>query len=164
MKKIVFVCLAFVATSISAQDLKSKKGENYLPEAKDYALQIDAVPFLDYVGKALSNAGATSPTISSGNFMPLTIGGKYFVTNKYAYRAKFRIATTSQSQRNTVINNEKSTTKLVYTNDTRKISETNISLSFGFEKRRGNTRLQGYYGAEGLLKIGGGNAKYSYRF
>ena len=162
MKKVLAVFLSLIAFEYKAQDIKSKKGENYLPEAKDYAIQIDAVPFLNYTGKLLSNAGSTSPDITSPNFSPLTIGGKYFVTNKYAYRAKFRIATGSETLRNTVINNEKSTTKTIYTNDTRKTSETNISLTFGFEKRKGNTRLQGYYGAEGLLKIVGGNTKYSY--
>jgi len=162
MKKVIIFCLTLASSVALSQELKSKKGENYLPEAKDCALQIDAVPFLDYTGKLLSNTGASSPSIASPAFAPFTIGGKYFTSNAFAYRAKLRIGAVSSTVKNSVINNSKTTADTVYTSDSRNIKNTNITVSFGFEKRRGKTRLQGYYGAEGFLKIAGGGSKYSY--
>jgi hypothetical protein len=162
MKKIFIVILGFAPIFGSAQDIKSKKGENYLPEAKDWALQIDAVPFLNYTGRLLSSAGSTSPNIASNSLTPLTIGGKYFLTNSYAYRAKVRIGLTSNTLKNTIIDNAKTNTDTIFTSDSKTFKSTNITLSFGFEKRRGKTRLQGYYGAEAILNIATQSTKYSY--
>jgi len=49
-KSIALVAMAFGVTSAFAQDLTSKKGEPFLPEAGDYAISIDANPFLNYLG------------------------------------------------------------------------------------------------------------------
>jgi len=164
MKKTILRATLVLAPylQVNSQDLKSKKGENYLPEAKDFALQIDAVPFLEYTGKLLSNAGANSPAVNSVASAPFTIGGKYFVKNDFAYRAKVRISSLSNTIKNTVINNAKTSTDTVYSSDSRVTKSSRVNISFGFEKRRGKTRLQGYYGAEAMLQIGGGSTKYNY--
>jgi hypothetical protein len=46
--------------------------------------------------------------------------------------------------------------------DKQKVSNTGIGLSAGIEKRKGKTRLQGYYGAEAFLWIGSSTTKNTY--
>lgn len=142
--------------------LLSKKGEAILPEAKDYALSIDASPFLTYTGKLLSTAGADAPSVNSLANYPLTIGGKYFLNAKQAYRARVRIGIASQTVNNSVVDNQNTNLDTVYIKDTRKSSSTNVTLAFGKEFRRGKTRLQGFYGGEGIIGISTGKSIYTY--
>jgi hypothetical protein len=140
----------------------SKKGEPILPEAKDWALSIDASPFLTYTGKLLSNAGADAPSVNALANYPLTIGGKYFVSSKQAYRARVRIGIASETVNNSVVDNQNTTLDTVYIKDSRKSSSTNVTLAFGKEFRRGKTRLQGFYGGEGIIGISTGKSIYTY--
>lgn len=142
--------------------LLSKKGEPILPEAKDWALSIDASPFLTYTGKLLSNTGADAPAVNSLANYPLTIGGKYFITAKQAYRARVRIGIASQTVSNSVVDNQNTTLDTVYIKDSYKSSSTNVTLAFGKEFRRGKTRLQGFYGGEGIIGISTGKSIYTY--
>ena len=163
MKTTFFLCGMLLLGSASfAQELVSKKGEPYLPQEKEWGLQLDATPFLDYAGKLLSNAGATSPVISGTSGLPFTITGKYFKTAQFAWRGRVRIGSTSTTARNVVIDNANSQTDTVYTSDSRSIRNTNLNLSFGFERRRGKTRLQGFYGAEAMLMVQSGSTSYDY--
>jgi len=149
-------------TNSSETILLSKKGEPILPEAKDWALSVDASPFLTYTGKLLSNDGADAPAVNSLANYPLTIGGKYFISAKQAYRARVRIGIASQTINNSVVDNQNTTLDTVYIKDSRKSSATNVTLAFGKEFRRGKTRLQGFYGGEGIIGISTGKSIYSY--
>jgi hypothetical protein len=142
--------------------LLNKRGEPILPEAKDWALSIDASPFLTYTGKLLSTAGADAPAVNSLANYPLTIGGKYFTTPKQAYRARVRIGISSQTVNNSVVDNQNTTLDTVYIKDSRKVSATNVTLAFGKEFRKGKTRLQGFYGGEGIVGISTGKSLYTY--
>jgi hypothetical protein len=142
--------------------LLSKKGEVILPEAKDWALSIDASPFLTYTGKLLSTAGSDAPAVNALANYPLTIGGKYFTTAKQAYRARVRIGIASQTVNNAVVDNQNTTLDTVYIKDSRKTSATNLTLAFGKEFRKGKTRLQGFYGGEGILGVTTSKALYTY--
>lgn len=142
--------------------LMSKKGEPVLPEAKDWALSVDASPFLTYTGKLLSTAGADAPAVNSIANYPLTIGGKYFISAKQAYRARVRIGVASQTVTNSVVDNQNTNLDTVYIKDSRKTSATDVTLAFGKEFRKGKTRLQGYYGGEGIIGISSSKALYSY--
>jgi hypothetical protein len=148
--------------STSGPVLLSKRGESILPEAKDWALSIDASPFLTYTGKLLSTAGADAPAVNSLANYPLTIGGKYFITSKQAYRARVRIGISSQTVNNSVVDNQNTTLDTVYIKDSRKVSATNVTLAFGKEFRKGKTRLQGFYGGEGIIGISTGKSLYTY--
>jgi len=162
---VLFASIAIAQTppkNSSETILLSKKGESILPEAKDWALSVDASPFLTYTGKLLSNAGADAPAVNSLANYPLTIGGKYFISAKQAYRARVRIGIASQTINNSVVDNQNTTLDTVYIKDSRKSSSTNVTLAFGKEFRRGKTRLQGFYGGEGIIGISTGKSIYSY--
>ena len=176
-KTATIIALAFGITSASAQDLTSKKGEPYLPEAGDYAVSIDATPFLYYAGNFFGKSNFTNNNglITSGNPAPTwnflngnnTITGKYFVDANTAYRVGLRLGFATGKDRRMVTALPTSTVNTYPTanptvENTRKQTRTNIGISAGIEKRRGKTRLQGFYGADAGIYYSSVKDKYTY--
>ncbi len=165
-KTAMFVALAFICSGAIAQDessgLVSKKGENILPEADDWALMIDAVPVMNYLGNMLNgNLNNGSPSFGYPG-TPLAITGKMFKDETTAYRAMIRLGFGSTNARNFVNNDATTTDPLDMVEDSRKTSYNNIVLGGGLEMRRGKTRLQGFYGGMLMFGIGGSKSTYSY--
>ena len=166
-KSIALVAMAFGVTSAFAQDLTSKKGEPFLPEAGDYAIGVDATPFLQYVGnffgKSTANAAPTW-NFANSNF---SITGKKFKDANNAYRASINVSLSSSGGKS-MVNDRSVITPVTYPNLPSMVENkysnraTTIGLSVGIEKRRGKTRLQGVYGAEAGLGITSSSSKYTY--
>ncbi len=167
MKKLsILFSLMFVVTLLlnAQEELKNKKGEIILPEAGDYAIGIDASPIFNFFGNFIKiNQVAPFADPSSWNFVDNTnaIYAKYFVDNQTAYRAVVRIGVVNTSDKEYVIQDGQSD-PLVVVEDKARYSNKNIILGAGIEKRRGKTRLQGFYGGEAFLMFGGSSAKYEY--
>jgi len=174
-KSIALVALAFGVTSAFAQDLTSKKGEPILPEAEDWSIGVDATPFLNYVGNFFGKAGAASGVGSNQapnwNFLTsgLMITGKKFKDAQNAMRASVRLGYINNVDKRQVVDiKEQFPVPTVYPGvkgqeyDVAKTSTTNISLSVGMEKRKGKTRLQGYYGADFGVGITSSKESYTY--
>ncbi|MCW3076194.1 MAG: hypothetical protein JWO32_803 [Bacteroidetes bacterium] len=169
-KSIALVALAFGVTGAFAQDLTSKKGEPILPEAGDWGLAIDATPFLNYAGNFFGKtANNTAPTW--GFFTTAqTITGKYFKDAQTAFRGSVRIGINSNSVRNMTTDRGAVTsgTAAVYPSsqpmkeNVWKRSNTVIGLAGGIEKRKGKTRLQGYYGGEVGIYLNMMKDKFTY--
>ena len=166
-KSIALVALAFGVTNAFAQDLTSKKGEPFLPEAGDYAVSIDATSFLNYAGnffgKQNNNVAPTWNFLNGNN----TISGKYFKDATTAYRVGIRLGFGSTSDKRNVAALPTSTVVAYPTVDAvvenkHKKSTTNVGISVGLEKRRGKTRLQGFYGADLGIYYGSTKDKYTY--
>lgn len=159
------MALALVVTGVIAQEsggMTSKKGEVILPEADDWALSIDAVPVMSYLGNMLNgNLSNSSPSFGYPG-TPLAITGKLFKDEKTAYRAMIRLGFGSTSQNNYVDDNANTLDPNAMVNDSRKVSYNNIVLGGGLEFRRGKTRLQGFYGGMLMFGIGGGKTTYAY--
>jgi len=158
-KKVLFVASIFLATATFAQDgLTSKKGEAYLPEAGDWAIGFDATPFLDYA----SNGNLPGAMWVGGNNRrtPMTIVGKMFKDETTAYRMKVRIGFGGFTQEN--VFDTSGTTVTGEITDEAKVSRMMITLGGGIEKRRGSTRLQGFYGGEALISFGSYSEEYTY--
>jgi hypothetical protein len=161
-KKVLFVASIFLATATFAQDgLTSKKGEAYLPEAGDWAIGFDGTPFLDYAGNMFNgNTGNSVNATWVGNNPAMTIVGKYFKDESTAYRAKIRIGFGSTTTKNVF---DTSTTTLTgELTDEMKSSNFMLTLGGGIEKRKGNTRIQGFYGGEMLISMGSSSTEYTY--
>lgn len=167
MKKlsVLFSVMFLVTLVLNAQEeLKNKKGEVILPEAGDYAIGIDATPIFNFFGNFVKiNQAAAFADPSSWSFVDNTnaIYAKYFVDNQTAYRAVVRLGIVNTTDKEYVMQDGQ-TDPLVVVEDKAKYSDKNIVLGAGLEKRRGKTRLQGFYGAEGFLMFGGSSAKYEY--
>jgi len=157
MKKISLLVVVSLLTMLtSAQELTSKKGTPILPAAGDWALSVDATPFLNFAGNLIgANGTNVAPTMNflSGN---RTIIGKYFVTDAKAYRLGARLGINSVTTKNEL------TDLPNYTEDKATASSFDLGLTAGLEFRRGISRLQGYYGAEMGLVVGSGATSYTY--
>ncbi len=161
MKKTILLIAAVMTTSLTfAQDLTSKKGETMLPEEGDYSLGFDADPFLNYVGNFL-NSGATSPTADWTN-TNFAITGKRFMDANTAYRGKVRLGFGAASVVTLTDTNSTGFGDPVYLEDETKAAYNAITIGGGLEKRRGNTRVQGIYGGELLVTLGGGKTTNTY--
>ncbi|MCX7727833.1 MAG: hypothetical protein N2203_00010 [Bacteroidia bacterium] len=158
----VAMTLALGLFTTNAQDLTSKKGEPILPEEGDWGIGIDASPFLQYAGnffgKTAANSAPTWNFLTGNN----TIVGKYFKDATTAYRAAIRLGFGSSKMSNFVDDDTNTTPDPKYVQDTRTVSFNGIGLSGGIEMRKGKTRLQGYYGGELGIFIGGSKEKYTY--
>jgi len=163
-KKVLFVASLFLATAMFAQDgLTSKKGEAYLPEAGDWALGFDGTPFLNYAGNMFN--GNTDNSVNAtwvGNTPEMTVYGKMFKDETTAYRAKIRIGFGSTKMEMLSDTNTNAFTGPDYVQDDSKTSSMNITLGGGIEKRRGNTRIQGFYGGEALISFGSSGSSTDY--
>jgi hypothetical protein len=168
MKKTALaLALAFGISGAFAQDLTSKKGEPYLPEAGDWSIGIDANPLLNYMGNLFSgNTGMNNaPT---WNFMNATqtIIGKMFTDEATAYRGILRIG--MWSNKTSALIPEATSSTFTYpnlppmTSDEMKSSGNFIGLGGGLEMRRGKTRLQGFYGGDAMFWMYGGKDTYTY--
>jgi hypothetical protein len=168
-KSIALVALAFGVTNAFAQDLTSKKGEPILPEAGDWGIAIDATPFLNYAGNMFGKtANNVAPT---WNFFTTaqTITGKYFKDASTVYRGSLRIGFGGNTVREMVADRTTpSNTVVTYPTaqplkeNTWKHSGTTIGLAGGIEKRKGKTRLQGYYGGEVGIYFSTSKDKFTY--
>jgi len=171
-KKVLFVASLFLATATFAQDgLTSKKGEAYLPEAGDWSIGFDATALTMFVGNAFNGAGnstsvidpstgtvtngGTMNSLNAGGWMNGTVGQeirfKMFKDEKTAIRIRARIGFGSS---NSDFLGKYDQDADVTTADDDFVINTKVSDGFsvvlggGLEKRRGNTRIQGYYGGE----------------
>jgi len=170
MKKLtfIFISLAIVGLVANAQDLTNKKGFTILPEAGDYAIGFDAVPFFDFLLNTvniMNNTGQTAQHLGFVSGFSSVIVGKYFLEDDMAARVKFGI-NTEKFKTVYYFDNPKD----VFTNPTDPDSWGEVSdimststseyiIGGGLELRRGHNRLQGFYGGELLLGIGTESAK-----
>lgn len=157
-KKVLFAAAIFAASFSFAQDLTSKKGENILPEAGDYAVGFDATSFLSYAGN-LFNAGVNGGVAANWTNTNNAIHGKYFVDANTAYRGMLRLGFGSTSTSSYV---PSLTTAGENVEDVAKTSNMNVTLGAGMEKRRGTTRLQGVYGAQAMISLGSSSQSFEY--
>lgn len=164
-KKVLFVASLFLATATFAQDgLTSKKGEAYLPEAGDWSIGFSANALTDYVGN-MFNGNTANAALTSGSWMNGSVDQeirfKMFKDETTAYRLRARIGTGSSGNDVLGMYNQDAdatTADQEYTINTKQSDGFSIILGAGLEKRRGNTRIQGYYGGEVYFGMLGGNS------
>lgn len=143
MKKVLLTAAAVLSlTFVNAQDLKSKKGEAYLPVAGDWAISFNADGIFGYAGNAFNgntnNAAPSVDFVTNNAFV-----GKKFITDKMAYRVVANLGFGSNT-----------TNSVVGTfNQEAKTNSFDLTAGLGKEWRKGSTRLQGFYGADALINI-----------
>ncbi len=165
MKKLtLFASVIFLGSSVFGQ-LQNKNGVNILPEKGEYALGINAVPILNYIGN-IFNGNTNNQFAGQSKFVNFFSGqsiyGKYFLADNKAIRANFRVASSDFNNSNLVfdVNGSLPSDKV---EDKFSRSQTTIQLGGGLEFRRGSSRLQGYYGAEAMLGFSSG-VKTTYEY
>jgi hypothetical protein len=158
--KILLIAAVFSTAVTFGQDLTSKKGEVILPEAGDWAVGFEASPFLNYAGN-LFNSGNTSPV---ANFLDtgMTIYGKYFVDEQTAYRVRLRLGFGTTTTTSLVPDLAATAAPGDEVEDEVKAGYNNFTIGVGMEKRKGSTRLQGFYGGEFMVSLIGNKTEFSY--
>jgi len=173
MKKVIIsfsLCLS-VSFAVMAQevvrdvDLTNSRGAHILPREGDFALAIEANPFLNYFGKFLSNAGASFDPINE-----TVIYGKYFIRDDRAVRARLGVVMSNNTFKRDIVddiwdrgkpgNYDPYSGEPKFVTDVMKESTFGVELWLGYELRRGYRRLQGYYGGE--VGVGFLNEKRKY--
>ena len=155
----LLIAAVFLSVTSFAQDLTSKKGENFLPEEGEWAICLDAHPFLEYAGNLFGDGTNEAPTARYVAPQLMTITGKMFTSPTEAYRAKVRIGFNSTTDKMNVTDVTDGTLTV---EDQEKVAGSFIGLGVGKEFRRGNTRLQGVYGAEFFLWLDNSKTTYEY--
>jgi hypothetical protein len=173
MKKIIIsvglcLCVGFAAMAQVTDDVFSaayanKRGVYLLPQAGDFAIGIDAAPFLQYVGNFFSSYNSDSPDYGFGN--QTTIYGKYFLQDNRAVRARLTLDMYNTSDKGIVpydaaIADDPSSEATRV--DIRRNPSSYVALGVGYELRRGNGRVQGYYGGELFAGFRGDKTKYTW--
>jgi hypothetical protein len=156
MKKIILLLFVLSAISGFSQDLTSKNGEPILPQAKDWSIGLDAT-------KLIKNAAFDFVSTSQA------ITGKYFKDATTAYRFGVRVGLNNWTTKSFVPDRVAGTSSVIaypaaipMKENIWKRSSVAFGLSIGIEKRRGQTRLQGIYGAEAGLYISTTTDKFTY--
>ena len=127
MKKLLLLLLLISHISHS-QDLKSKIGENILPESGDWSLGMSADPFFNFFSDVLTGNNSSLNVPSFGDDLYFYM--KHFVSEDKAIRYTFGA------------------------NFDTHLETWSMGLGYGIENRRGSTRLQGMWGYNGFIGIG----------
>jgi hypothetical protein len=162
MKNIIAVALLTLALNGNAQEvLKTKSGKPILPAKNDFALTIDAVPFINFTGNLFNGSSNIAPEFLFAQKHPLTFSGLYLKENDIAYRMKVRLGYSSFKNDTTVAKNGSTNpNELVVDESIRKTSA--ITLGFGIQKWRGEGRVRAYYGGEILYGVKTDKTTYTY--
>ncbi|HWY10066.1 MAG TPA: hypothetical protein VN026_02015 [Bacteroidia bacterium] len=168
-KSIALLALAFGVTGAFAQDLTSKKGEPILPEAGDWAVSVEATPFLQYMGNFFGKTTTNSAPTWNNYGANQSIMVKKFTDAQNAYRATFRIGLRDQSFKNEIAAPQATTAspvnfpnKVNTVQDKASHTSSFIGIGVGMEKRKGKTRLQGFYGADVFVWYSSSKDKFTY--
>jgi len=156
MKKIILTITAvFALTFVNAQEIKTSKGENYLPEAGDWAIGFNANGIFSYVGNTFNgNTNNAAPSVDfqkSGTFV-----GKKFISATEAYRVVINLQVASSESLTapdaiTVPATATTPKSFLISGNTYKTTGFDLYAGLGKEWRKGKTRLQGFYGADAYL-------------
>lgn len=143
MKKISILAFAFGIISLSAnsQNLTSKKGEPYLPQAGDWSIGFNTDGIFEWLGNSFNGtSGNNAPSVDFNNGFGSFVG-KRFTSATTATRYIANLSAVSNK------------------NGDNSNSQFGLTVGYGKEWRRGATRLQGFYGADALIGVGSNSWK-----
>ena len=179
MKKLISIITIICLLPLMGVSAQEKAEKQYLPEEGDWAIGIDVVPLLKYVGNAFNGSqeneieslGGAPFTKNNKNFrnrmlMPdVSIMGKYMLTDEWALRANVGIMVRSEYDRRYVkddkaaLLNPLSNDKVI---DKAHHSRNGMSIAVGAEYRKGSKRVQGVFGAGLLFAFQNDKTTYSW--
>jgi hypothetical protein len=168
MKKLTillfFALVGFTTVNAQVEQIVNKNGVAVMPEAGQFAIGFDALPFFGYVGDMFNNTTnnnlfATYVSNNSG----LQVYGKYFLSESNAIRGRVRINQNITQDVNRVFQDGQANPQ-----DNIEVEDELISSSFtlelggGMEWRRGKGRLVGVYGGEAFVGLNTSSQTFTY--
>lgn len=168
MKRVIFslslcLCMGFASMAQDVEEYNAayanKRGVYLLPQKGDFALGVDATPFLRYLGNFFSSSGNSAPLF---NGVDQTIYGKYFVRDNRAIRARLTLNLLNDTEKGFVRDDEEfnfDPSSIETLLDVQHTSNTDVELGIGYEFRRGNGRVQGFWGFEAAFGFNSGQKR-----
>lgn len=159
MKKLtILLFMALVGfTSVNAQveQMVNKNGTNVMPEAGQFAIGFDALPFFGYVGDMFNNSTNNNLVATYvGNNSGLQLYGKYFLSESNAIRARVRLNQNITQDVNRVLQDGQANPQNnIEVEDEMIASSFTLELGGGMEWRRSKGRLVGVYGGEAFVGL-----------
>ena len=160
--KILLASACMMLASTTYVDAK-KPEKNYLPEAGDVTIGVNAVPFLNYLGNVFGKSDKNKinpekiggvPAVPGLDNPTMSIFGKYFLTDQTALRLNVGIGINSLTQSQYVTDDAAAVNDPLsqdVVEDTYKYRNSGMSVAVGYEWRRGSKRLQGFWGGQAIL-------------
>jgi len=156
-KSLIILLIAIIPIGMLAQDstvtkktatpeLISKHGIPILPQVGDFAIGVDVIPYINFLGSTFSSGGNTLNPITSN-----TLYGKYYLDNNSAIRFELYTSHNDSKINNYVVDdaavfiNANSNAQVV---DELKTNSHKYGIAAGYQKYRGYGRLRGTYGAQ----------------
>jgi len=159
MKKLtILLFMALVGfTTVNAQveQMVNKNGTAVMPEAGQFAIGFDALPFFGYVGDMFNNTTNNNLVATYvGNNSGLQVYGKYFLSESNAIRARVRLNQNITQDVNRVLQDgQASPQDNIEVEDEMIASSFTLELGGGMEWRRSKGRLVGVYGGEAYVGL-----------
>ena len=169
MKKLIGCTLIFVLSGgLFAQgneQIQNKNGVDIMPVAGEFAIGVNAIPVLTYVGDLFGYTNSNS-AIGANKFVNYfasnTLFGKYMLTDNTAIRGHFRIGQYNSVYSNDVFDDTQNDPNMLV-QDTYSSRSSVYNLGVGYGWRRGKTRLRGIYGGEIMYQFARGTTRdYEY--
>ncbi len=167
-KTIALFLFSFSVATACAQDLTSKKGEPMLPEADDWAISMNVDPIFNFIGNVFSKDTNNNTPGTGWVNANQTLIGKKFIDEKSAYRILFRLGFQNETSKMMVQDDKKIGSPVLFPVQPAQVEDrffersTSIAVGAGKEKRKGKTRLQGFYGADAMIWITSSKTKAKY--
>lgn len=123
-------------------------------KAGDYGIGIDAVPVVDFVldkTRIFSNSAPSSAGSMIKFYNPLTVSGKYMISDNTAYRGLLSLSYTSETEKNFVPKIGSNSGEKVENSE--RSSDLIVYIQAGKQFYRGKRNLRAFYGYDGILGI-----------
>jgi len=169
MKKILGISIVMLSCSLGFSQentqMQNKNGIDIMPVKGEFAVGINAAPFLTYIGDMFGRTGSNNPLTGnkfmSDYFGSNTVYGKYMLTNDNAVRANFRLTDQKYTYKYNVFNDAANSPDSTV-EDTRFNMYSEFNIGLGYEFRRGKSRLKGIYGGEVIFLRSQTKTRYEY--
>lgn len=164
MKKISYILLllglslgAYSQEEVTAETQQPKKDvSSFLPAAGDFAIGVDALPYIEFLGSMFGHDN----NLYLGQS---TIYGKYFLSPDAAVRAELYLDYTTDVSKAYVRDDANVLTNPnAQIEDQRVTKNNNVGFGLGFQKYRGYGKLRGTYGVLASYYMGKSTTEYSW--
>lgn len=169
MKKLTillfFALVGFTSVNAQVEQIVNKNGVPVMPEAGQFAIGFNALPFFGYVGDMFN--GTSTNTSLSANFVSnnsgLQVYGKYFLSETNAIRGRVRVNHNIVQDVNRVaMDGQANPQSNIEVEDQMITRDFTLELGGGMEWRRGKGRLIGVYGGEAFIGLNTSSRNFTY--
>lgn len=150
------------------EQMTNKNGVNILPEAGQFAIGFDALPFLRFAGNMFNgntfnnNAIAAFPNFG-GSGAGGTLYGKYFLSETMAIRGRVGLfQSTVQRVERVMLDGQAVPQTNIEVEDEMIAHDFHMEFGGGMEFRRGKGRLMGVFGGEVFMTLDNSKERYTY--